>query len=85
MTMNAHDLAARYIASWNETDALRRRSMIEDVYAEHARYTDPMVDAKGWQAIDATVAAVQDMFPGHRFALSQEPCRIRTRVREGLV
>ncbi len=70
MTTNAHALAERYIASWNETDALRRRSLIEDTYAEHARYTDPMVDAKGWEAIDATVAAVQQMFPGHRFALA---------------
>lgn len=70
MTHTAHTLAERYIASWNETDALRRRSMIEDVYTEHARYTDPMVDAKGWQAIDATIAAVQEMFPGHRFQLA---------------
>src|SRR5579859_6895651 len=70
MTTQAHALAERYIASWNETDALRRRSLIEDTYAEHARYTDPMVDAKGWEAIDATVAAVQNMFPGHQFALA---------------
>ena len=66
----AHALAERYIASWNETDALRRRNLIEDVYTEHARYTDPMVDAKGWQAIDATIAAVQEMFPGHRFGVA---------------
>ncbi len=70
MTVHAHALAERYIASWNETDALRRRSLIEDVYAEHARYTDPMVDAEGWQAIDATIDAVQKMFPGHRFTLA---------------
>ncbi|MDG2538099.1 nuclear transport factor 2 family protein [Dyella jiangningensis] len=70
MTTHAYALAERYIASWNETDALRRRNLIEDVYNEHARYTDPMVDAKGWEAIDATVAAVQNMFPGHRFALA---------------
>lgn len=70
MTTHAYALAERYIASWNETDALRRRDLIEDVYNEHARYTDPMVDAKGWEAIDATVAAVQNMFPGHRFTLA---------------
>jgi len=70
MTTQAHALAERYIASWNETDALRRRNLIEEVYAEHARYTDPMVDASGWQAIDATIAGVQGMFPGHRFSLA---------------
>lgn len=70
MTTHAYALAERYIASWNETDALRRRNLIEEVYTEHARYTDPMIDAKGWQAIDATIASVQAMFPGHRFALA---------------
>lgn len=70
MTTQAHAIAERYIASWNEVDALRRRRLIEDTYAEHARYTDPMVDAKGWEAIDATVVAVQAMFPDHRFALA---------------
>ena len=70
MTTHAHALAERYIASWNETDALRRRSLVEDVYNEHARYTDPVVDASGWPAIEATIVAVQGMFPGHRFSLA---------------
>lgn len=36
--MNAtRDLIANYIRSWNETDPLRRRALIEDVHAEHAR------------------------------------------------
>jgi hypothetical protein len=62
-------LIERYIAGWNETDALRRRALVEEVYAEHAVYTDPMVQAKGWDAIAATIAAVQNMFPGHVFQL----------------
>jgi hypothetical protein len=69
---HAHELAERYIRSWNETDALRRRALIEDVYAEHAGYTDPMIEARGWEAIDATIAAVQNMFPGHVFSLAGE-------------
>ncbi len=67
---NAHNLIERYIDGWNETDALRRRNLIKDVYTEHARYTDPMIDANGWEAIDATIVAVQGMFPGHRFSLA---------------
>lgn len=66
---DTHQLIERYIASWNETDALRRRALIEQVYTEQARYTDPMVQARGREAIDATVAAVQKMFPGHVFKL----------------
>ncbi|PWK84367.1 nuclear transport factor 2 family protein [Fulvimonas soli] len=65
-------LVERYLQSWNETDPLRRRALIEDVYAEHAAYTDPMVEARGWEAIDATIAAVQAMFPGHAFRLAGE-------------
>lgn len=66
---HADQLVDRYIQSWNETDPLRRRVLIEDIYAEQASYTDPMVQAKGWEAIDATIAAVQNMFPGHVFEL----------------
>lgn len=69
---HANTLADRYIRSWNETDTLRRRALIEDTYAEHAVYTDPMITAKGWEAIDATIAAVQQMFPGHVFNLAGE-------------
>jgi hypothetical protein len=69
---STRELIANYIRSWNETDPLRRRTLIEDVYAEHAAYTDPMVQARGWEGIDATIAAVQERFPGHRFTLADE-------------
>jgi hypothetical protein len=59
----------RYIDSWNETDAQRRRALIEEVYAPDASYTDPLVMVSGWDAIDQTVQAVQHQFPGLRFAL----------------
>lgn len=65
-----HELITHYIRTWNETDPLRRRALIEDVYAEHVTYTDPMAQAHGWTGIDATIAAVQEMFPGHRFSLA---------------
>lgn len=65
-------LIEKYLQGWNETDPLRRRALIEDVYAEHAAYVDPMVEARGWEAIDATIAAVQHMFPGHVFRLDGE-------------
>lgn len=66
------ELIENYIRSWNETDPLRRRVLIERVYAEHVSYTDPMAQVRGWEGIDATIAAVQEMFPGHRFALAGE-------------
>ncbi len=65
-------LVERYLQGWNETDPLRRRALIEDIYAEYAAYVDPMVEARGKEAIDATIAAVQGVFPGHVFTLAGE-------------
>ncbi|WP_369137898.1 nuclear transport factor 2 family protein [Modestobacter versicolor] len=63
-------LAQRYIAAWNETDPAARRAAVAELYAEDARYTDPMVDAQGREAIAATIGAVQQQFPGFRFRLA---------------
>jgi len=58
----------RYIESWNETDPAARRALIDEAWAEHGRYTDPLAVAEGRAAIDATIAAVQGQFPGLRFS-----------------
>jgi hypothetical protein len=63
------DLADRYIAAWNETDADARRRLVDASWAEDARYTDPLVVAEGRDAVDATLAAVQAQFPGLVFRL----------------
>jgi hypothetical protein len=62
---NANILVERYIQSWNEIDPVRRRKLLEATFVEHAEYTDPMIDVQGWNGIDATIASVQKMFPGH--------------------
>jgi hypothetical protein len=68
-TMNdlIDDVVTRYLDSWNETDAAARRQAIEELYAADASYVDPMVEAHGREAIDATIGAVQAQFPGYRF------------------
>jgi hypothetical protein len=63
-------LAERYIATWNETDPDARAQAVAGLYAEDARYTDPLVDAEGREAIAATIGAVQQQFPGFVFRLS---------------
>ncbi len=63
-------LAERYLAAWNETDPAARRQAIADLYAPDARYVDPLVDARGRDAIDATIAAAQAQFPGFVFRLA---------------
>jgi hypothetical protein len=63
-------LAQRYIATWNETDPDARSQAVADLYAEDARYVDPLVDAAGREAIAATIGAVQQQFPGFVFRLA---------------
>ena len=65
-----NDLIDRYLACWNETDSTTRRDLITKTWADDASYIDPLVDARGHDAIDAAIAATQGQFPGHVFALA---------------
>jgi SnoaL-like domain len=65
-----NDLIDSYLATWNETDPAARRKLVDTVFAENARYVDPMGEAAGRDAIDATVGAVQAQFPGLVFRLA---------------
>ena len=61
------DLRERYLATWNETDPVARRALLDRDWAPGATYTDPLVAAEGLDALDATIAAVQGQFPGFVF------------------
>ena len=67
---DADELVARYLASWNETDPSRRRAAVAEVWTEDGSYVDPIASVAGLDAIDATIAAAQGMFPGHTFRLA---------------
>lgn len=62
-------LIQRYIAVWNETDPAARKSAVAEVFAPGARYTDPLADVTGPDALDQVVGAVQAQFPGLVFTL----------------
>ena len=53
-----------YVATWNETDAARRRAGIARAWAAAGRYRDPLMAADGHGEIDGALAAVQARFPG---------------------
>ncbi len=53
-----------YVATWNETDAGRRRAGIARAWANDGRYRDPLMASDGHAAIDALLAQVQARFPG---------------------
>jgi hypothetical protein len=63
------EVIERYIACWNQADPGLRRKLIDEVWARDASYTDPLGEAIGTEAIDATIAAVQEQFPGFSFTL----------------
>jgi hypothetical protein len=63
-------IAERYIKTWNETDPKARRAAIDAVWAEDARYVDPLANVCGRDEIDATIAAVQAQFPDFAFRLA---------------
>ncbi|KJS55621.1 nuclear transport factor 2 family protein [Streptomyces rubellomurinus] len=62
-------LAERYLAVWNETDPAARRKLVDEVWAEDGRYTDPLAAVAGRDAIDGLIGAAQAQFPGMRFTL----------------
>lgn len=64
------ELAGRYIDLWNETDPTARRRRVDELWSDDARYVDPMVDARGHEAIDQAIGAVHDQFPGFVFRLA---------------
>lgn len=63
-------LVTDYIAVWNETDPQRRSDIAARVFTAEATYVDPMVVAEGRSVIEASIAAVQDQFPGLTFRLA---------------
>jgi hypothetical protein len=63
------DVIARYLDCWNETDPAARRKLIDGLWAADAEYIDPLAEARGRAAIDATIGAAQAQFPGLTFTL----------------
>jgi hypothetical protein len=68
--MKTIELIERYLATWNEQDPRRRRTEIDTIWADDARYVDPLGVADGRDAIDTTIAGAQQQFPGLRFRLA---------------
>ena len=66
-------IADRYIASWNEPDAITRRDLIASLWTHDAHYSDPMMQADGQDGINELIGGVQAKFPGYHFALTGTP------------
>lgn len=76
-----NDLADRYIATWNETDAIRRRNLITLTYTEDATYVDPVFKSEGQEGIASMIEAAQAQFSGNRFRRVSEVDTHHDRIR----
>ena len=65
----AASIASRYVAAWDEQDAVRRRALIAALFTPEATYVDPMMRNAGHDGLDAMIGAVQQQFAGLRFKL----------------
>ena len=72
-TTTIHDVVETYLASWNETDADRRRELVAATFTDDGRYLDPLMAGSGVEEITAMIGAAQTQFPGHRFELAFGP------------
>ncbi len=63
------DLLDRYQSAWNETDAARRKGLIQSMWEENAVYRDAMSYASGRDDLDGLIAAAQAMAPGLRIQI----------------
>jgi hypothetical protein len=55
------------LQAYGEPDAGRRAELIAASWAVDGHLVDPPIEGRGHDGIDATFAAVQAQFPGHRF------------------
>ena len=62
-------LVTQYLEAFNETDADRRRELVEKLYTPECTYTDPHVDLQGAEQIDGFIEQTQGRFPGVTFTL----------------
>jgi hypothetical protein len=67
--INVNQWVIHYIACWNEHDAVKRRSLIAQTWAEAGAYVDAHRNAKGLQGLDAMLAKAQETYPGYRLRL----------------
>ncbi len=70
---NPKAIVERYLDSFNETDARRRRELLETLYeGDFFTYTDPHVHVRGAQEMDAFISQTQERFPGFTFKLGSD-------------
>jgi hypothetical protein len=58
------EIVHAYMAAWNEPNEKNRRALLDKAWADNGRYTDPMSDAPGRDALVELIAQFQKQMPG---------------------
>jgi hypothetical protein len=64
------DTVARYFEAWNAGDSATRAKAVAAAWTEEGRYTDPLADVSGHDAIAGLITAAREQFPGFAFRLT---------------
>jgi hypothetical protein len=64
--MDAQHIVDTYGAAWNETDPVKRRALLDEAWADHGTYLDPMGSADGRDALVTHISGFHEMMPGNR-------------------
>jgi hypothetical protein len=67
--METAELVQRYLDNWNETEPAARRVAVAAVWADDARYVDPLVSVAGHDQISGVIGAFHEQMPGYVFRL----------------
>src|SRR5271155_2383722 len=71
--LDPQQIAERYIATWNETNAGKRSELLQGDCNGAASYADPMAKVSGREDIGGLNGGVQQRLPSFRFALTSAP------------
>ncbi len=63
-----NEIVQAYMTAWNEPDETSRRQLLEKAWADDGRYTDPMSDAPGRDALVTLISQFQQQMPGASLA-----------------
>ena len=63
------ETVTRYLAIWNEEDAGKRVTAINDLFTAEAPYIDPLAAVAGRDGIAAVISGARDQFKGLSFEL----------------
>jgi hypothetical protein len=66
-------IANRYLAVWNEADAVRRQELVAALWSAQGRYVDPMMSGQGHDGIAHMIEVARGQFPGLVFTARGEP------------